>query len=521
MGLRVTPPWWGTWWAYLLFALLFVGCVVAVDRIQRRRLASAEAKRAQVREVQLLAEAQKRRREDAERLSEIGKAITSTLSIREVIDIVYEHVNALMDASVFGIGIYNQKRERLEFPVMKERGETLQPFAYELSDESRPAVWCFNNGKELVVGDFAVEYDRYLPARKDPVQGDRSVSLIYLPLIHQQKAVGVITTQSSERNAYTDYDVSVLRTLAAYAAIALDNAQSYRQLNVTLNELKSTQEQLVQQEKLASLGALTAGIAHEIKNPLNFINNFSSLSAELVMELADALREGRYEEVEGLLPDLRLNMEKIEEHGRRADGIVRSMMAHARGGEGMREFVNLNALVGEYADLAYHGQRARSPGFTFELVRDFDESVGAVEVVAQEIGRVVLNLVANAIDAVAERAADGLPSDGESGRFSPTVRVATRQVGDRVEVRVEDNGAGIPEAVRARVFEPFFTTKPAGAGTGLGLSMSNDIITKGHGGALSVETSGGRGTTFIVTLPERHQGANRSQAETREAEVAV
>ena len=508
IGLRILSPWWATWWAYLLFAAMLGSAMFGAARLQRWRLAKSEEERARIREMEFRAEAQQRRREDAERLSEIGKAITSTLSIREIIDTVYEHVNALMDASVFGIGIYNPRKERLEFPVMKEKGETLPPFVYDLDDDSRPAVWCFKNLKEFVVGDFANEYMGYVPTWSGPAQGDVSRSIIYLPLIHQDKPVGVITTQSFKDHAYTEYDVNVLRTLATYAAIALDNAESYRRLDATLNELRSTQEQLVQQEKLASLGALTAGIAHEIKNPLNFVNNFSSLSAELVDELMEAMKAGRADDVKAILSDLRLNVVKIEEHGRRADSIVRNMMAHARGGEGERRTVDLNSFVEEYTDLAYHGQRARFPEFHAEIIRDFDENAGSVELMPQEIGRVLLNLLSNAFDALNAGGAEAPNGDGSAR--SPQLRIVTSRKGRNVEVRVEDNGPGIPEEVRARIFEPFFTTKPTGAGTGLGLSLSHDIVTKGHGGTLTVDSVVGEGTTFTISLPADQEQEEQS-----------
>ena len=511
IGLRVLSPWWATWWAYLGATLLLGGLVFGGARLQRWRLERSEAERARLREIQLRAEAQQRRREDAERLSEIGKAITSTLSISEVMDTVYEHVNALMDADVFGIGIYSPGRNALAFPLMKENGETLPSWVISLDEESRPAVWCFNNQDEFIVGDFEKDYQRYLPSRKDPARGARMRSIIYLPLIHQEKPVGVITTQSPKQNAYSDYDVSVLRTLATYAAIALDNAESYRRLDATVNELRTTQEQLVQQEKLASLGALTAGIAHEIKNPLNFVNNFSSLSAELVGELDQALQSGQREEVDEILADLRLNVQKIEEHGRRADSIVRSMMAHARGGEGERREINLNAFVDEYTDLAYHGQRARFPQFNAELIREFDVEAGMVELMPQEIGRVLLNLLSNAFDAVSEVDAATSRSGNGDGQRSPVIRVSTQRRNEHVEITVEDNGPGIPEAVRAKIFEPFFTTKPTGSGTGLGLSLSHDIITKGHGGSLTVDSSVGHGTTFTIRLPVQRAASAASQ----------
>ncbi len=269
-------------------------------------------------------------------------------------------------------------------------------------------------------------------------------------------------------------------------------ARRTAELKQSLDDLKAAQARLVQQEKMASLGALTAGIAHEIKNPLNFINNFAALSRELVDELEEGTDPG---ESKALLADLKTNAEKIEKHGRRADGIIRSMLEHSRGSSGQRRAIDLNALVAKYVDLGLHGKCAQTVDFNVEIAKDFDATVGQVDVVPQDIGRVLLNLFGNAFDAVYEQAQ-------QAGRsYSPRVVVTTRLLEGQVEIRVTDNGPGIPETVGTKIFEPFFTTKPTGSGTGLGLSLSYDIITQGHGGTLTVDSEEDRGATFIVTLP--------------------
>lgn len=252
-----------------------------------------------------------------------------------------------------------------------------------------------------------------------------------------------------------------------------------------LADLRLTQSQLVHAEKMASLGQLTAGIAHEIKNPLNFINNFAEVNEELAQELREALADG--DDPEEIITDLEQNASVIAQHGKRADSIIRNMMAHARSGTGERVPTDLNALVNEHIDLAYHGKRATSPGYTVTIERHLDEAVGMVELVPQDIGRVVLNLLSNAFDVL-------------EGQENACVTVATRRVGDHVEVRVTDNGPGMTDQVQAMVFEPFFTTKPAGQGTGLGLSLSYDIITQGHGGTMTVESTVGQRTVFAIML---------------------
>ena len=264
------------------------------------------------------------------------------------------------------------------------------------------------------------------------------------------------------------------------------------ELEASLDELRAAQARLVQQEKMASLGALTAGIAHEIQNPLNFVTGFAGLSGELLDDLDG---EPAPDERAALRADLRANVEKIEHHGRRADAIVRAMMAHARGGTGERRQVDVNALVEEHVAHAGHAERVRRPDAEPPLALDLAPDAGSVEVDPQEIGRVLVNLVGNALDAVRQRAAVG-----ETG-YLPSVVVSTRRADDGVTVRVADNGPGMEEAVRERVFEPFFTTKPPGEGTGLGLSLAHDAVVQGHGGTIAVESALGEGATFSVWLP--------------------
>ncbi|MDX1438666.1 MAG: ATP-binding protein, partial [Rubricoccaceae bacterium] len=264
---------------------------------------------------------------------------------------------------------------------------------------------------------------------------------------------------------------------------------------------KQMQDKLVQQEKLASLGQLTAGIAHEIKNPLNFVNNFAHLSLELVNELDEDLSSNpdrpvreALSEVGDVLADLRTNTHKIAEHGQRADGIVKSMLAHSRTTPGDRRAVSLHKLLDEYVNLAYHGMRAQHRDFNVEIQREYDQSIGEIDLVPEEMGRVILNLLDNAFDAVR------LVSREENG-FNPIVTVTTKASENGAVIMISDNGRGIPEELRERIFEPFFTTKPSGEGTGLGLSLAYEIVTAGHGGSMDVRTSTS-GTTFTVELPE-------------------
>ena len=250
---------------------------------------------------------------------------------------------------------------------------------------------------------------------------------------------------------------------------------------------------------MASLGELTAGIAHEIQNPLNFVNNFSEVSYELIDEMNEELGKGAIEEAKAIAADIKQNLEKINHHGKRADGIVKGMLQHSRSSTGKKEPTDINKLAEEYLRLAYHGLRAKDQSFNATLETDFDKAIESIAVAPQDIGRVILNLLTNAFYAVKEKSSSSKAS--KSITYKPTVSVSTERKGEAVHIIVSDNGNGIPMKVMNKIFQPFFTTKPSGKGTGLGLSMSYDIITKGHGGELNVETKEGVGTTFTIILP--------------------
>ena len=302
---------------------------------------------------------------------------------------------------------------------------------------------------------------------------------------------------------------AVARTLARFRDTLLERNRRERELRAAHDELKATQASLIHAEKMASLGQLTAGIAHEIKNPLNFVNNFASLSVGLLDEFKQtarpaivALGPDKRAEVDEVMDMLTGNLEKIAEHGKRADGIVKSMLEHSRGGSGERQSANLNALLDEALNLAYHGARAQDPNFNITIEREFDRNIAPIELVPQDISRVLLNLFGNGFYATDRRR-----HQTTDAAYRPVLKVVTRDLGNEVEIKVRDNGTGIPEDLRDKLFQPFFTTKPTGEGTGLGLSISYDIITQQHGGTITVDSTFGEFTEFTIRLPRSRQAA--------------
>ena len=293
------------------------------------------------------------------------------------------------------------------------------------------------------------------------------------------------------------------RLQESYADLEQKVEDRTRALTESLEDLRTAQDRLVQTEKLASLGQLTAGIAHEIKNPLNFVNNFSGVSVELIDELQQVLADVKTDdktraEIDDLSDTLRGNLEKIVQHGKRADSIVKNMLLHSREGSGEHRPVDINGIVEESLNLAYHGARAENKGFNITLERSFDPAAGEVDLYPQEVTRVLLNLISNGFYAATKR-----KSQTGNGEYEPTLAAATKNLGDRVEIRIRDNGIGIPPEVKEKMFNPFFTTKPAGEGTGLGLSISHDIIVKQHGGSIAVDTKPGEFTEFMIVLPRK------------------
>ncbi len=345
----------------------------------------------------------------------------------------------------------------------------------------------------------ALNYHKIAKGINDKLYGAKVVQGLQKILSEEQERLRVIEENKiAERNRLRQY--LLLAGLGVLLLIAFilyrNNIKKHRSnelLKSTLSNLKSTQAQLIQSEKMASLGELTAGIAHEIQNPLNFVNNFSEINKELIAELKAEVENGNLEEVNLIANDIEANEEKINHHGKRADSIVKGMLQHSQKGSGQKEPTNINAMAEEYLRLSYHGTLAKDITLNVSFVTDLDKSIGNVNLIQQDISRVLLNLYNNAFYAVAER------QKQETGDYQPTVTLTTKRKGDFIEISIKDNGNGMPDNIKEKIFQPFFTTKPTGQGTGLGLSLSYDIV-KAHGGELKVQTREGEGSVFTILL---------------------
>jgi two-component system NtrC family sensor kinase len=385
-----------------------------------------------------------------------------------------------------------------------ERVRSIYPLPFDV--ENSPSARAVHERRIIQISDVLAPDTPENTRRAGNAGEFRSIT--FVPLLRERIGIGtIILTHPEAGFKLSPKQLALVQTFADQAVIAIENARLFdevqertKELSRSLDDLRTAQDRLVQTEKLASLGQLTAGIAHEIKNPLNFVNNFSALSAELIDDMKDALSDislerNKREELDEITQMLKANLEKVVQHGKRADSIVKNMLLHSREGSGEHRSVDINAIVEESLNLAYHGARAEKAGFEITMQRNFDSATGIADVYPQEITRALLNLISNAFYAATRRATEA----GDD--FKPVLSAATRSLGDKIEIRIRDNGIGIPAEVKEKIFNPFFTTKPSGEGTGLGLSMSHDIIVKQHGGSIDVETEPGLFTEFKIVLP--------------------
>jgi signal transduction histidine kinase len=430
----------------------------------------------------------------------------STFDLETVLQTLVESAARLCDADksiitrekkgiLYRAAAYGFSREFMDYvrgtPIKAERGSAqgraiLEGRVIHIHDVKADPDYTFTDYQKL--GDFR--------------------TVLAVPMLREGNPSGVVALTRTEVRPFTDKQIELATTFADQAAIAIENVRLFesveartRELAKSLEDLRTTQDRLVQTQKLALLGQLTAGIAHEIKNPLNFVNNFSGISAEMIDELQEVLGDvsltgKQRNEVSELMGTLRSNFDKVVQHGKRADAIVKNMLQHSREGSGEHRSVDINALVEESLNLAWHGARAERQGFEIKLKQSFDPSAGELDVFPQDIRRALLNVISNGFHAATRRRAE---TDG--GDYEPTLAASTKNLGDRVEIRIRDNGTGMTPDVKEKMFNPFFTTKPTGEGTGLGLSISHDIIVKQHCGSIEVDTQSGEFTEIIVTLP--------------------
>jgi GAF domain-containing protein len=442
-----------------------------------------------------LLEESKKRAAELGTVNSISRAIAGHLEIDKLINLVGDKVRSLFNANIVYLALLDKDREMIEFP-------------YGYGDEYPPLKLGDGLTSRIILKKEPLLINKETDREKEGLGAKRigtpSASFLGVPIPVGDEIIGVLSVQSTEKeNVFNEVDMRLLSTIAAHVGIAINNANAYEELNKTLDNLKATQNQLIAQEKLASLGQLTAGIAHEIKNPLNFVNNFSELSVQLVDELREELSKVDkkidkeiYDEINEILETLKQNSDKIKEHGKRADSIVHSMLQHSRGKTGEKQPVNINAMLDEDINLVYHGMRAQDSNFNITIEKDYDKSLGTLNVIPQDMSRVFLNILTNGCYEAYRKKVE-LKSQEPA-----CITIKTLNNDQTIEVRIKDNGFGIPETIREKLFTPFFTTKPTGKGTGLGLSISYDIVVNEHNGELLFETEEGKYTEFIIRLPK-------------------
>ena len=456
-----------------------------------------------------LAQREKGLRESVEELRALGEvtqAVNSTVDLETVLTTIVAKATQLSGTEAGAIYVFDDAKQEFRLRT-----------TYGLSD----SIVAELKDSHIRLGQTGISeaVERRKPFQVADVLEDPSITLdvivragfralLYVPLLGTEKIVGALVVRRKQPGEFAKNTVELLQTFAAQSVLAIQNARLFenveartRELAKSLEDLRTAQDRLVQIEKLASLGQLTAGIAHEIKNPLNFVNNFSGLSAELVDELQEALKDvslnqKRRSEITELMDTLRGNLDKVVQHGKRADSIVKNMLLHSRHASGEHRPTDINAIVEESLNLAYHGARADKPDFKITLEKSLDPTAGEVDLYPQEITKVLLNLISNGFYATAKRS-----EQTNTNGYDPMLSAVTKNLGDKVEIRIRDNGTGIPSEVKDKMFNPFFTTKPAGEGTGLGLSISHDIIVKQHGGSIEVDTQVGKFTEIKIILP--------------------
>jgi len=513
---KILSPWYFKWWAFLIYILMASGLIYLIVIYRNRQLLSEKkaleqkiAERTaevvqQKEEIQKQSEELEGKNDELEKINTVVKAINSEINFSNLLQSLLEKTKMIKAVEKSTALILDKEsglfRFRASFGWDVKQLQNVQ-MTLQVAEKR------YLKDAEEVFEDIFVKKNFTTLNDDMPDLADYEIprSMLILVIKVDQKVEAFLILENMTRdNAFEHEDLSFVKNSKEHIISAFIKTRILEDLQSTLNNLKDTQDQLVQSQKLASLGELTAGIAHEIQNPLNFVNNFSTLSADLANELKgyiDEIRDkipgNRIKDMDEVVEMIRGNAEKIHDHGKRAASIVKGMLQHSRGKSGEYENVEINNLVTEYMNLAYHGMRAKDKSFNTALKTNLDPNVGKASIIPQELSRVILNIVNNSCYAVDEKAKTGIPG------FTPEVVTSTRKIGDKIEIRIRDNGTGIPQHVIDKIFNPFFTTKPTGKGTGLGLSMSYDIVTQVHKGKLEVQSKEGEYTEFIITIPEQ------------------
>ncbi|MCX6235633.1 MAG: ATP-binding protein [Bacteroidetes bacterium] len=512
---QILTPWYMAWWAYIIYIILVGVVIYFIVLLRSRKLVkekqvleniiqdrTTEVVR-QKEEIEQKSLELSDKNEELEKINNVVKSINAELHFARLLQSVLEKMTMIRGVQRASAYIYDKGAEayklKANFGWDQKEVETIQ-FGLEEAEEK-----ILKNTIEIYEDIFIKSDLRDTEDKKDPGKAGVARSMLILVIKVENRIEGFLILENmTKENAFSKKDFGFIKNSKEHIISAFIKTKILEDLQATLDNLKETQKQLIQSEKLASLGQLTAGIAHEIQNPLNFVNNFSNLSIDLAEELKGSLENlkknvssGSLEEMAETVEMLLSNVKKINEHGNRAERIVKGMLQHSRGVAGELLLTDVNVLVEEYVNLSYHGTRAENKEFNVTFKKDMDPAVGKVKIVPQDFSRVIINIVNNACYAVFEK------SLRQKQGYSPEISISTKRLGKQIEIRIKDNGSGIPQAIIDKVFNPFFTTKPTGKGTGLGLSVSYDIIKNIHNGQLEVNSKEGESTEFIITIPDR------------------
>ncbi|HRI48042.1 MAG TPA: ATP-binding protein, partial [Ignavibacteriaceae bacterium] len=510
----ITTPWYKTIWAYIFYLISSFGLVIGLVKLRSRQLEKEKEELQKIveqrtseiikqkEEIEEKSNELSDKNEELEKINVIVKSINSEINFSNLLNSILEKITVIKGIDKASALVYDKNSDSYKFKAsFGWNFDILSNNSFSL-EQAEEKYLKFN---QEVFEDLFLS-DNYRPRQSDCELDKLEVpkSILVLLVKVEKKVEGFLILENLHRNeAFKLKDISFLKNIKEHIISAFIKTKILEDLQVTLNNLKDAQTQLIQAEKLASLGQLTAGIAHEIKNPLNFVNNFAELSKDLVLEveeeldrIGDSIDPKSKDYILEVLGDLKTNNQKINEHGKRADSIIRGMLLHSRGKSGEKQKTDLNALLLEYVNLGFHGMRAQDSSFNIKIESDYDQTIGQISVVPQDLSRVFLNMVNNSCYSTHEK------KKRLKDAYSPVLSVSTKNLGSTVEVKIRDNGEGIPQHIVDKIFNPFFTTKPTGAGTGLGLSLSYDIIVQQHNGEVKVFTEQGEFAEFVITLPK-------------------